>query len=51
MSRAVLFHAFSLRRPRNGPASPSEVEMTDIGRVLTAMVTPFRADGAVDYEQ
>ncbi len=25
--------------------------MTDIGRVLTAMVTPFRADGAVDYEQ
>jgi 4-hydroxy-tetrahydrodipicolinate synthase len=25
--------------------------MTDIGRLLTAMVTPFRADGAVDYEQ
>ncbi len=25
--------------------------MSEIGRVLTAMVTPFRADGAVDYEQ
>ncbi|MEZ4553485.1 MAG: 4-hydroxy-tetrahydrodipicolinate synthase [Dehalococcoidia bacterium] len=25
--------------------------MTEIGRLLTAMVTPFRADGAVDYDQ
>ncbi|MBX7112468.1 MAG: 4-hydroxy-tetrahydrodipicolinate synthase [Dehalococcoidia bacterium] len=25
--------------------------MTEIGRLLTAMVTPFRADGSVDYEQ
>lgn len=25
--------------------------MTEIGRLLTAMVTPFRADGSVDYDQ
>ncbi|MFA7352919.1 MAG: dihydrodipicolinate synthase family protein, partial [Dehalococcoidales bacterium] len=25
--------------------------MKDIGRVITAMVTPFKDDGALDYEQ
>lgn len=25
--------------------------MTEIGRLLTAMVTPFRADGSMDYDQ
>jgi 4-hydroxy-tetrahydrodipicolinate synthase len=28
-----------------------EEKMTDFGRVLTAMVTPFQADGSVDYAE
>ena len=23
---------------------------TEVGRLLTAMITPFKADGAVDYD-